>query len=411
MIKIFSSPVETYKDTTGAISTYEYYDNGNLKTSIEPSANGQTLKASYEYDAKGELVRMTTSDGIEETYSTDYSGTPVTKTTTHKDAFGYITKTVTDLNGNVLQSVDGKSQISTFNYNLKNELTNVFDAKNQITSYSYDGNWNLSSVKNPLGYITNYDYNGQNQITSETNSEGKVTTYDFNADGDLSQITKADNQTIKYNTDEENNSSTVSVNGNEKFITRTEGTDTIVEDKTTNKSVRYQYYDNDLLETVKFNDQSTNSIHYTYHGNESVATIGYGNTLIERQIDNAQNMTALMLNGQTQVGFAYNDKGLLTNVDYKENIANITKDYEKGIRLNQETFSNNNSLWKKFTYEYDANHNITSINGDEVIYTYDVLNQLETEVYKNGTSIHYTYDAAGNRKTKTTYKIGSTTYD
>lgn len=398
--------IETYKDTTGAVSTFKYNDNGNLLESSIPTANGKTLTTSYDYDENGELTSMTTSDGIVESYSTDYSNS--TKTTTHTDVFNNKSSTITDLNGNVLKSIDGQSHLTSFEYNLKNELTAV-TANDQTTNYSYDNNGNLLKVKNPLGFVTSYTYNGQNQIASETNALNYATTYAYNADGDLSEIKKPDNQIIQFSTKVADNPSTVSVNGIEKFVTRTEGTDTIVEDKTSNKLVRYQYYDNDLLETVKFNDQSTNAIHYTYHGNESVATIGYSNTLIERQIDNAQNMTTLKI-GETQVGFGYDDNGLLTNVDYN-GVANITKDYEKGKRLSQETFSNNNALWKKFTYGYDANHNITSINGDEVIYTYDALNQLETEVYKNGTSIHYTYDLAGNRKTKTTYKIGSTTYD
>lgn len=403
--------IKTNKDTTGAVSTYEYYDNGNLKEIIETSVNGQTLTTSYDYDAKGELIKMATSDGIEETYSTDYSGTQVTKTTTHKDPFNNKTTTVTDLNGNIIKSIDGKYQLTAFNYNLKDELTDVTDAKNQKTSYSYDGNGNLVDVKNPLGFVTSYTSNEQNQIKSETNAEGKVTYYVYNADGDLTEIKKADNQIIQFGTNEENNSSTVSVNGTEKFVTRIEGTDTIVEDKASNTSVRYQYNDNDLLQSIKFNEQSTNAINFTYHGNESVATIGFGNTLIERQIDTAQNMTTLKV-GETQIDIGYNQYGLLTNVNYNDNIANTTKDYEKGTRLNQETFYIKNSLWKKFTYGYDANHNITSIidtDGSEVTYTYDALNQLESEIYSNGTSIHYTYDAAGNRTSKKTSESGSTT--
>lgn len=410
--------IVSYTDSTGAVSTYKYDDsNGNLLESKTPSMGASSLTSTYQYDANGDRIKMITSDGVEETYTTDYSGSPIRKTTTHKDAFNNITKIETDLNGNVVRLMDGKTKFSDFKYNLKNELTAV-TANNQTTNYSYDKNGNLLNVENPLGYHTNYSYNGQNQITSETNGEGKVTTYAHNANGDLTEIKKADNQTIQYGTDEINNISTVTVNGVEKFKTRSEGTDTVVEDKTSQSSVRYQYYDNDLLQSVKFNEQSTNAIHYTYYGNESIAKILYGSTAIERQVDIAQNTTALKLNGETQVDFTYNDNGLLKNVDYKDNAANITKDYENKTRLNQETFSINNLLWKTYTYGYDANHNITSIiSGDgNVSYLYDDLNQLESEIYSDGIEIryeiHYTYDAAGNRTSKTTTKNGiQTTVD
>ncbi|PIC73741.1 DNRLRE domain-containing protein [Sporosarcina sp. P17b] len=399
--------IESYTDSTGAVSTYKYDNvNGNLLESKIPSKEGLSFTTTYRYDSNGELIKMITSDGVEETYTTDYTGSPIRKTTTHKDAFNIITKTETDINGNVVRSMDGKSKFTDFNYNLKNELTAV-TANNQTTNYLYDRNGNLVNVKNPLGYHTNYSYNGQNQIISETNGEGKVTTYVYNANGDLTEIKKADKQTIQYGTDDANNLSTVSVNDVEKFKTRMEGTDTVVEDKTSQSSVRYQFYDNDLLQTIKFNEQSTNAIHYTYYGNESIAKIMYGSTAIERQVDNAQNMTALKLNGETQVGFTYNNNGLVNDVNYKDNAANITKDYKNETRLSQESFSTNNSLWKTFTYGYDANHNITSISSgnSNVAYTYDALNQLESEIYSDA-EIHYTYDAAGNRTSKKIIKNG-----
>jgi len=404
--------IATYTDSTGAVSTYQYDVNGNLKTSIVPSANDSILTTTYDYDTHGELTKLVTSNGVEESYTTDYTGSPATKTTTYKDAFNNITKTVTDLNGNVRQSIDGKSQLTAFDYNLKNELTNVTDAKNQTTKYDYDNNGNLETVTNPLGKVTSYLYNAQNQISSETNPLGDITTYAYNADGELEEIKKADSQTIQYLTDDINNFSTVSVNGVEKFKTRTEGTDTIVENRASQTSVRYKYYDNGLPQTVLFNEQSANAIHYTYYGNESVESIQYSNNTIKRHVDSAQNTRALLINDVTQADFVYNAKGLLNNIVFKNGVASIEKDYDSGLRLEQEIMSTNSIPWKTFTYGYDASQNITSINGTDgslITYKYDALDQLESEVYSDGTSIQYTYDAAGNRTTKTTTKNGSTT--
>ncbi|WP_176400136.1 hypothetical protein [Ureibacillus sinduriensis] len=44
-----------------------------------------------------------------------------------------------------------------------------------------------------------------------------------------------------------------------------------------------------------------------------------------------------------------------------------------------------------------------------VTYTYDTLNQLLKEQYDNGLTFSYTYDAVGNRKSKTTEQNGNTT--
>ncbi|MEL3962348.1 hypothetical protein MKZ01_14000 [Lysinibacillus endophyticus] len=151
-------------------------------------------------------------------------------------------------------------------------------------------------------------------------------------------------------------------------------------------------------------------MNYTYHGNESVATIKYGDNSIIRDIDSTQNMTGLSINDVKLADLKYTTKGLLERIDFKNNVASIEKQYEKETRLQNEIVTTKDSQ-ETFTYGYDENHNITSAVSNEgnVTYVYDDLNQLEDEIYSNGTTIHYTYDAVGNRTSKTTTKNGSTT--
>ncbi|MEL3962350.1 RHS repeat-associated core domain-containing protein [Lysinibacillus endophyticus] len=129
-----------------------------------------------------------------------------------------------------------------------------------------------------------------------------------------------------------------------------------------------------------------------------------------REIDSAQHMTGLSINDVKLADLKYTTKGLLERIDFKNNVASIEKQYENETRLQDEVVTTKDSQ-ETFTYSYDENHNITSIvrNEDNVTYVYDALNQLEAEIYSNGTTIHYTYDAAGNRTSKTTTKNGSTT--
>ena len=128
-----------------------------------------------------------------------------------------------------------------------------------------------------------------------------------------------------------------------------------------------------------------------------------------RDIDSAQHMTGLSINNVKLADLKYTTKGLLERIDFKNNVASIEKQYEKETRLQNEIVTAKDSQ-ETFTYGYE-NHNITSAVSNEgnVTYVYDDLNQLEDEIYSNGTTIHYTYDAVENRTSKTTTKNGSTT--
>ncbi|MDF2947575.1 MAG: wapA 1 [Bacillales bacterium] len=65
----------------------------------------------------------------------------------------------------------------------------------------------------------------------------------------------------------------------------------------------------------------------------------------------------------------------------------------------------------KWSYDYDLNGNIDKEyrNGVLTEYKYDAINQLEKEIYSDGTVLSYTYDEVGNRKTKVSTVNGVST--
>ncbi|MEL7567560.1 MAG: hypothetical protein AAGU27_22155 [Dehalobacterium sp.] len=97
--------------------------------------------------------------------------------------------------------------------------------------------------------------------------------------------------------------------------------------------------------------------------------------------------------------YEYYDNGMLESITYPNQVVVANYTYDDANRLDTLTnvLGSENLL---YSYGYDANSNITSVNDNGSItnYQYDPLNRLETinRLY-NDQSIQYGYDNLGNR--------------
>lgn len=394
--------IETHTDSKGKISSYKYDTKGNLKESVIPSTDGQ-VTTTYNYDAYGDLLLMETSDGIKEEYVIDFKDSK--KVINHTDANNNITTSVQDLSGNVTASIDGKRNETKYLYNLKNELETVIDAKQQQTSYEYDGNGNLKKITNARGYITNFEYNGKNQITKEINQLKKETNYKYDENGELTERKTANGDLIEYKIDQETPSTSVVVNGKEMWRYTKDGDDQLIYSENDSTLKRISYYDNGLLKSIDKTDID-GDISYKYDGEEYVSSItfpGFKRTsTLVFEPDNAYNTKGMKLDGAPLASFEYDKTtGQLKETNFA-NSSQLLKDYQKGRLQGEKILLSSNNEWNNYTYGYDANNNINSIESKQGLtsYLYDDLNQLEQETYTGGPQIDYTYDSAGNRLTK-----------
>ncbi|MDQ0156471.1 DNRLRE domain-containing protein [Robertmurraya andreesenii] len=402
--------VSTHTDSTSKTSTYHYDSKGNLKESIVPNNNSEFLTTTYSYNSYGDLLSMSSSDGMKEEYNIDYSS--AIKTITHTDPHGNRTKTKTDLSGNVLSYEDGKGKSTSYRYNLKNELEKVIDAKNSQTNYQYDKNGNLLSITNALGAITSYQYNGQNLIESETNALGKITNYLYDANGSIKQVTKPNGHIIQYNKDEETGSETVVANGKTKWRYVKDGEDQLIYDENNSLAKRITYYENGLVKSIDQGD-SGRMTSFEYKGDEYLSSINFpaysGQNQVTFEPNDAYNTKEIKLNDQNLASFEYNKSGLLQSILFNKG-SRISKEYTNG-RLASETLSLSASqVFNSYQYNYDSNNSITSILSNEgtTKYEYDDLNQLTKETLPDGTQMDYGYDTVGNRVSKKITKDGVT---
>lgn len=127
------------EDAEGRKTTYKY-DPGNRLTEISYS-EGTKPTVKYEYDADGDVTKMTDSTG-ETTYKYD----EIDRMTESKDAHGDVVKYV---------------------YNLGNELTELEYPNGKTVTRAYDKADRLKEVKDWLGNTTTFKYN-QDSLPSAT---------------------------------------------------------------------------------------------------------------------------------------------------------------------------------------------------------------------------------------------------
>lgn len=159
-------------DPAGHSTFYTYDDNGRL-TAVTNALNEVTL---YGYDATGRLVSQT--DALGRTTTFEY------------DSLDRRTRTV---------FVDGTAQITT--YDALGRRVGETDQANVSTAYGYDAIGRLVAVTNALGQATLYGYDPVGRLVAQTNANGRATTFAYDSLGRRVARTLPGGQTETYGYD------------------------------------------------------------------------------------------------------------------------------------------------------------------------------------------------------------------
>ena len=143
--------VTTYRDRRGNLWTFEYDSKGNLLRIVDPLGNTSTI----EYDQKGLPVRLTDQEGNETAIS--------------YDRFGYPRE---------LTLPSGKKW--TFEFNALGDLVAIRDPEGNITTVEYDELRRMTEIRDPLGNSLRFLYNHL-YMTALIDQEGKRTDYIYNS--------------------------------------------------------------------------------------------------------------------------------------------------------------------------------------------------------------------------------------
>ena len=154
-------------DPLGHITTQSYDALNRIKQQLQPApvTGVATPAISYSYDGLDQLATVKDPRNLVTTYTNDGLGnqtalqSPDTKTTT----------LTYDLGGNVQTSKDARGRITTYSYDALNRVTLISYASGTATTFEYDGG--AAGAQNAKGHLT--------KITDESG----FTTYSYNAFG------------------------------------------------------------------------------------------------------------------------------------------------------------------------------------------------------------------------------------
>jgi RHS repeat-associated protein len=379
--------VETTKDPGNTVkrSLSRVYDTlGRLQ--ISKNAASATL-STLTYDANDNL--NTTTDGLNRVTDQDV------------DPLNRLIKTIQD------QGVGKINATTQFEYDARDNLTKVIDPKNLNTVYTYNGLNDLTALSSPDTGSTSYTYDNAGNRLTQTDARNKTSTYSYDSANRLTQValpTAAQNVFFDYDTTQ------ADCQVGETFTT---GRLARIRDES--GSTRYCY--NRLGQPVR-----------------KVQSIISGPNLTLGSTYNAANRTiAMTYPSGAIVTYLRNAKGQITGVSAKPTaaaaqvtmVSNVT--YLPFGPLNTLTFGNGRVLTKAYDQNYDidkvSDNSTTGLSEDSTVnvmgnitaiterttatatatrqFAYDNLDRLLS--LKNGaTNVQsFTYDATGNRLSKT----------
>jgi YD repeat-containing protein len=184
-------------DANGLATQLSYDARGRLLTK-----NVGTETTHYQYDAVGQMTRLTLPDGA--SLSATYDGAH--RLTMVADGLGNQIQYTLDAMGNRTQEdiKDPSKQLSRTRrraFDALNRLYQDIGAANQTTQYAYDANGNLTRATDPLNRVTASSYDALNRLIKITNPANGQIKLAYNGQDKLAQVTDPRNLATAYTVD------------------------------------------------------------------------------------------------------------------------------------------------------------------------------------------------------------------
>ena len=374
----------------GGVTRYLYDRNDRLRKEISPYGyepeSDDGAGVSYTYDSRGNRLRTTNALGeVVQELSYNLRNQPVIQ----EDTFGNRTELSYELDGkikDVRRSGNHQRILQQYEYNARRQITGVVDGNQNPISYDVDSWGRITGIGFADGGKEGYEYTPAGQISRTIDGNGNAVQYRYNSLGKISERIDQLGFTETFRYDEEGNLS-LHIDRDGRQLQRAcnvfgqpvyeKASD--AEGKHTNIST-WHY---DSLGRVTRAVCDGKSYEYIYDA--------YGNLKEKRS------------NGKRLVSYTHDRAGQITEI---RDPAGVSTRYEYDILGRRSRIYNNDGL--EVRYGYDALNRIRHIrygNGVETAYTYDGdgnIRTLETKAGENVLlSFAYQYDGNGNRTAKT----------
>ncbi|MBK8971835.1 MAG: RHS repeat protein [Hahellaceae bacterium] len=413
-------------DQWGNVIKAEYVD-GSIETArysqpdnqLVEKVNRKGVKTRYDYDSRGNLVRITEAlglpeeriveyayDSMDQRLSATYVGDDATATAVYQWG-GY------DAYGNPAEITDAEGHITRYRYNVLGQVTSLTDARGGVWKLTYDNAGNPLSQTDPLNRTQATEYDGLGRQSKATQPNGAVISWQYDAEGRVKQQTRS-------------------------WGGKTETTQAVFDNLTNSLKVtdplgsvaRYDY--NPLDQISRYIDPNGNITSVDYQGMNPVAihyptfteTRAYDpmRQLVSRQVPFAggeTSTTALSYNTAGEQIEMVDAKGQKTAVDYdalgrvvsqidalggvtaiayddRNNVLMVTDpenrvtrfEYDRNNRRTAEIISPTASAENIRRWSYDGNGNLSQMispNGEKTAHEYDLANQrTKTSTFAKG---------------------------
>lgn len=430
---------------------YSYYAGSDLLSAVTETQGTATRKTSWTYDNNNRVASITFSDGVNInqstnfthnragqlvkvssaagtiTYSFDEQGNPITEKYTSSnqtqqviqrtfDSYNRVNKviganntieTVFHPDGTLLQSKDGKGEVTQREYDGLLRLTKVIRPDNSQIVYDYDAAGNLNGVTDPNFATTTYVHDDFGNKVQQISPDSGTTSYAYDLAGNLIQAIDAKGHITQYTYDAGNRLLTVDRAG-------TDDDETYAYDNCTNGVGLLCWVTSGNGEVVA----------YQYDGFGNIAAQTTSNKAIKYQYDAQRHVTRITYPSGRVVNYTYNAGGQVTAVSVTENgttttlASNIT--YAAMGPATGWTYGNGTPHTRQYDQQYwvrsiatpnvsnlaysqyDLNGNLTrlAVDGTNDVFGYDLFDQLNAASGDFG-SRSYEYDAIGNRTSLT----------
>ncbi len=381
----------------GGVTRYLYDRNDRLRKEISPYGyepeSDDGAGVSYTYDSRGNRLRTTNALGeVVQELSYNLRNQPVIQ----KDTFGNRTELSYELDGkikDVRRSGNHQRILQQYEYNARGQITGVVDGNQNPISYDVDSWGRITGIGFVDGVKEGYEYTPAGQVSRTIDGNGNAVQYRYNSLGKISERIDQLGFTETFRYDEEGNLS-LHIDRDGRQLQRAcnvfgqpvyeKASD--AEGKHTNIST-WHY---DSLGRVTRAVCDGKSYEYIYDA--------YGNLKEKRS------------NGKRLVSYTHDRAGQITEI---RDPAGVCTRYEYDILGRRSRIYNNDGLEVRYGYDaLNRIRHIRYGNGVETAYTYDGDGNIRTLETKAGEdvllSFAYRYDGNGNRTAKTGMQAGVT---
>lgn len=374
----------------GGVTRYLYDRNDRLRKEINPYGyepeSDDGAGVSYTYDSRGNRLRTTNALGeVVQEFSYNLRNQPVIQ----KDTFGNRTELSYELDGkikDVRRSGNHQRILQQYEYNARRQITGVVDGNQNPISYDVDSWGRITGIGFVDGVKEGYEYTPAGQVSRTIDGNGNAVQYRYNSLGKVSERTDQLGFTETFRYDEEGNLS-LHIDRDGRQLQRA-----------------CNVFGQPVYEKASDAEgEHTNISTWHYDSLGRVTRAVCDGKSYEYIYDAYGNLKEKRSNGKRLVSYTHDRAGQITEI---RDPAGVCTRYEYDILGRRSRIFNDDGL--EVRYGYDALNRICDIrygNGVKTAYTYDGDGNVRTLETRAGEdvllSFAYRYDGNGNRTAKT----------